>query len=101
LCLDKRKPRYGVHLYEVRVTNAVASKGVLYLSADSLVVKVGALMLAVEIDPVEAEEWEEGEQMEMPPSAVFAPGHWYSAIMVLRDDHEPRFDEHPMADHQD
>ena len=33
-----------------------------------------------------------GEQIELPPVAVFAPGQWYSAILV-DDEHKPFFRE--------
>lgn len=96
--MHKRTARYGQHTYEVRVTQAVAETGVVYFEADSVVVKDGVLMLSAEMEPLEAEEWEETTDIEYPPCAIFAPGHWYSAVLVTDGDHRPLFAEGFKAD---
>lgn len=83
---EPREPRYGEHTYEVRVSTQVTPSGVLYLMGDSITVSGGALMLAVEVDPLE--EIDEPQPLrprgniELPPTTVIAPGQWFSVRMV-------------------
>ncbi len=98
-----REPRYGFHMYRVRVnkTSDETGKGVVYVSADSLTVTpAGALILAIEQHSLEDfEETPDGEVrlkadasgIDMPPAAVFAPGQWYSAILVDPESHDPMY----------
>jgi hypothetical protein len=98
--MNKRTARYGEHIYAIRVSKEPRaawelSEEALYFPADSITVRDGVLMLSVEMDPWEALDAGEeatGEQIEMPPVAVFAPGQWYSAILV-GDEHKPFFAE--------
>jgi hypothetical protein len=64
--------------------------------ADSLTVSNGALMLSIEITPIEDMEAEGIEVrdsiMELPPVSVLAPGHWYTAVLV-DEKHEPMYAE--------
>ena len=55
----------------------------------------GALVLAVEVDPIENEE--QGEGIENAPYVVLAPGQWYCAIMIDPESHRPYF-EHLKAE---
>jgi hypothetical protein len=92
----QRHPRYGEHTYEIRVSRDVSANGVVYVRADSLTVSNGALMLSIEITPVEDMEREDIEVpdsfMELPPVSVFAPGHWYTAVLV-DEKHQPMYAE--------
>ncbi len=94
----QRFPRYGEHTYEVRVSHEIATNGVVYVRADSLTVSNGALMLSIEIEPIEEmEAMERGDaaqpsSMELPPVSVFAPGHWYTAVLV-DEHHQPMYAE--------
>ena len=95
--MKQREARYGAHTYAVRVPKEAQAaweltEEALYFVADSLVVKDGVLMLSVEVDPVEAEDDDPPGEIEYPPSAVFAPGQWYSAIMVDHK-HKPFYAE--------
>jgi hypothetical protein len=98
--MNKRTARYGEHTYAIRVPKEARaawelSEEALYFPADSITVRDGVLMLSVEVDPMEvldAGEEATGEQIEMPPVAVFAPGQWYSAILVDAE-HKPFFSE--------
>jgi hypothetical protein len=97
-----REARYGLNLYRVYVSEAsnVASLWV-NVSADSLTVTPGgALILAVEVEPIEnLEETPDGDLrrkenaagIDVPPVAVFAPGHWHAAIMIDHETHSPSF----------
>jgi hypothetical protein len=98
-----RQPRYGFHTYRVRVNTASdeTGEGVVYVGADSLTVTpAGALILAIEQHALEDfEEAPDGELrlkadasgIDVPPVAVFAPGQWYSAILVDPESHEPLY----------
>jgi hypothetical protein len=90
----QRQPRYGEHTYEIRVSRDVSANGVVYVRADSLTVSNGALMLSIEITPIEDMEGIEVRDsiMELPPVSVFAPGHWYTAVLV-DEKHEPMYAE--------
>jgi hypothetical protein len=95
--MRNREARYGAHTYAIRVPKEARagwelSEEALYFVADSLVVKDGVLMLSVEVDPIEAEEDESTGEIENLPVAVFAPGQWYSAVMVDKY-HQPYFAE--------
>ena len=99
-----RQPRYGFHTYRVRVNSASdeTGEGIIYVSADSLTVTpAGALILAIEQHALEDfEEAPDGELrlrpdasgIDVPPVAVFAPGQWYSAVLVDPESHEPMYD---------
>jgi hypothetical protein len=98
--MNKRMARYGEHIYAIRVPKEARaawelSEEALYFAADSITVRDGVLMLSIEVDPVEAiaaGEEATGEQIELPPVAIFAPGQWYSAVMVDHE-HKPFFAE--------
>ena len=65
-----------------------------HFHADTLTVpQSGALILAVEVTPIEDEEDEPSGGIETPPALVLAPGQWYSALLVTDADegHQPMF----------
>lgn len=100
--MAEREARYGLNLYRVYVS-AESNVSQLWVTvrADSLTVTpAGALILAVEVDPVEdLEETSDGDLrrkddatgIDVPPVAVFAPGHWHAAIMVDHETRSPSF----------
>ena len=95
--MNKRTARYREHTYAIRVPKEAKaawepSEEALYFAADSLTVRDGVPILSVEVEPIETMEDEPSEQIELPPVAVFAPGQWYSAILV-DDEHKPFFAE--------
>jgi len=72
----------------------------------------GALVLAIEVDPFEdLEETPDGTLIrknpnagiDLPPAAIFAPGHWYAALLIDHETKKPMFAyENPDdADHDD
>jgi hypothetical protein len=91
--MRRRRPRWGANLYEVRVSETLAPDGLLYLTADSITVTGGTLMLSQEMAP-RGEESAAGEpedveyEIECPPGAIFAPGQWSSVLLVGRANHE-------------
>ena len=99
-----RQPRYGFYTYRVRVNAASdeQGEGVVFVGADSLTVTpAGALILAIEQHALEDfEQAPDGELrlkadasgIDVPPVAVFAPGQWYSAVLVDPESHEPLYD---------
>ncbi len=92
----QRSPRYGEHTYEVRVSRDVSADGVVYVRADSVTVAGGALLFSIEIEPVEDMHPEKEDTtagaMELPPVSVFAPGHWFTAVLV-DETHHPMYAE--------
>ena len=92
--MRQRQPRYGANLYEIRVSTTLAPEGRLYLTADTITVTAGTLMLSSEMFPPDADLSEEQEpedfptEIECPPGAIFALGQWYSVLMVGRRSHE-------------
>ncbi len=83
--------RYGLHTYAVRVSQVVAPGGEVYFDADMVTVSPsGALVLAVEVDPIENEE--QGIAIENAPYVVLAPGQWYSAILIEPKSRRPYFE---------
>lgn len=91
-----REPRWGINLYEVRVSRQVDPREVLYCRADSVVVPPsGALIFAVEVPPIEDEVDGPSSAIETPPALVLAPGQWFSATHVTSaaDGHKPWFFE--------
>jgi hypothetical protein len=99
----QRNARLGFHTYAIKVSTLVAESGVMYVDADSVTVSNGALMLSAEMPSLEAMEAmeamdaeEEGHPLpeagavELPPVFVFAPGHWYS-VMMVDDELKPFF----------
>jgi hypothetical protein len=96
--MRKRGARYGAHTYGIRVPQEARAawelqEDTVYFVADSIVVKDGVLLLSVETDPVESFEDDSlsaDEAIEYPPAAIFAPGQWFSAIMVDHE-HQPFF----------
>jgi hypothetical protein len=101
--MREREARYGINTYQVRVSREISPSGILYVTADSLTVTpAGALILAVEVEPVEnLEETDEGDirrredasGIDVTPGAVFAPGYWYSVVDVDSEDHRPTYIE--------
>jgi hypothetical protein len=108
-----RQPRYGFHTYRVRVNAASdeTGQGAVFVSADSLTVTpAGALILAIEEHALEDfEEAPDGEirlkadasGIDMPPVAIFAPGQWYSAILVDPESHEPMYGDQEEQDEEE
>jgi hypothetical protein len=103
--MQQRTARYGAHLYEVRVPQTdikaplthADHHGRVYLQADSVTVTpAGALILACEVPPLEAEDDEATTAIEYPPCAVFAPGQWLSLLLVSQRAHEVLFSEESM-----
>jgi hypothetical protein len=99
---QQREARWGAHLFEVRVSTQVDPRGVLYVVADSVVTPPsGALILSLEVPPLEemAEEPDEQQepsgQIEMDPALIVAPGQWYSVTQVAdaKHDHAPMYFE--------
>jgi hypothetical protein len=97
---QSREPRWGLTaLYEVRVSHQVDPRGVLYCRADSVTVpQSGALILSVEVPPIEDLDNEDDEPssgIESPPALIIAPSQWYSAVQVspADDGHKPWFFE--------
>ncbi len=81
---EQRSARYGLHTYAVRVSQVVAPGGEVYFESDTVTVgPSGALMMAVEVDPIENEE--QGIAIENAPYVVLAPGQWYSAVLIERE----------------
>jgi hypothetical protein len=101
--MAEREARYGLNTYRVHVNPTIYDTPSVFVSADSLTVtSIGALILAVEVEPIEnLEQTTEGDirrradasGIDLPPVAVFAPGHWYAAVMVDFDTHQPSFFE--------
>jgi hypothetical protein len=88
---EQRPARYGLHTYAVRVSQVVAPGGEVYFAADTVTVgPSGALVLAVEVDPIENEE--QGISIENAPYVVLAPGQWYSAVLIERESRRPYFE---------
>jgi|SRR5690348_4930330 hypothetical protein len=91
----RRGARYGSSLYEIAVPthfkNAESPDILLYFCADSVTVREGVLMLAAEVNESDDDAGESA--IELPPVAIFAPGRWFSCIMVGWKDHEPIFSE--------
>jgi hypothetical protein len=97
--------RYGYHTYAIKVSTMVAESGVLYVDADSVTVANGVLMLSAEVESKEVLDAEEEGRLppvdgavELPPAFVFAPGHWYSVMMV--DHHHKPFFLHEKAEEE-
>jgi hypothetical protein len=89
--MAERSARYGLHTYAVRVSQVVAPGGEVYFEADTVTVgPSGALMMAVEVDPIENEE--QGLAIENAPYVVLAPGQWYSAVLIERESRRPYFE---------
>jgi hypothetical protein len=89
--MAERSARYGLHTYAVRVSQVIAPGGEVYFTADTVTVgPSGALVLAVEVDPIENEE--QGEGIENAPYVVLAPGQWYSAVLIERESRRPYFE---------
>lgn len=94
-----REPRYGLNTYQVRCSREISPSGILYVVADSITVTpAGAMILSVEVEPVEnLEEAGNGEirrredatGIDVLAGAVFAPGYWFSAIEVDPENHIP------------
>ena len=100
--MAEREARYGLNLYRVYVSEASkVSQLWVNVSADSVTVTpAGALILSVEMEPVENLEETPGGELrrkedafgiDVPPVAVFAPGHWQAAIMIDHETHVPSF----------
>ena len=100
----ERNPRFGAHLYEVRVSPPVEPRGVVYVNADSITVTpAGALILAAEVPPLEDEEDEPPSGIENPPAFIVAPGLWQCVTQVTdaEDGHRPFFFEGGFLDTDD
>jgi hypothetical protein len=69
-----------LHVYEARL----ATSACVYYRADSVTVTpAGALIVSVEMPPIEAlVDEEESTLIENPPVAIFAPGQWQSCVLV-------------------
>jgi hypothetical protein len=90
-----REFQFGQQLYQVRVSKAVDRHETLYVRADTITVdRSGALILAATATPVELEEDDPDEGIQLPPGLIVAPGHWHSAVHVTTDrTHLPMFFE--------
>lgn len=95
--MAERFPRFGLNTYAVRVSQVVAPGGEVFFDADSVTVgPSGALMMAVEVAPIENEDLEHSG-IEHAPYVVLAPGQWYCAIMIEPESRRPYF-EHLKAE---
>jgi hypothetical protein len=96
--MAERSARWGLYTYAVRVSQVVASGGEVYFEADSVNVgPSGALMMAVEVSPIEDEDPDHPSGIENAPYVVLAPGQWYSAVMIDPESRRPYF-EHLKAE---
>jgi hypothetical protein len=85
--MQQRSARLGLHVYEVRLS----AKEWVYYRADSVTITpAGALLIAVEVPPVE-DASEDSTQIEYTPVAIFGPSQWQSCILVTEETHEPEF----------
>jgi hypothetical protein len=88
--MAERQARFGAYRYAVRVSQMVAPQGEVDFDADSLAITpAGALVLAVEVPPFEDEPGEPPSGIEVPPYVVFAPGQWFSAVMIHEETRRP------------
>ena len=72
--MAKRHPRFGLNTYAVRVSQVVAPGGEIFFDADSVTIgPSGALMMAVEVAPIETEDPAQNG-IEHAPYVVLAPG---------------------------
>ena len=95
---EQRSARWGLYTYAVRVSQVVAPGGEVYFEADSVNVgPSGALMMAVEVSPIEDEDLDHPSGIEHAPYVVLAPGQWYSAVMIDPVSRRPYF-EHLKAE---
>jgi hypothetical protein len=72
--MAERSARWGLYTYAVRVSQLVAPAGEVYSEADSVTVgPSGALMMTVEVDPIENEDFEH-QSIENAPMWCSRPG---------------------------
>jgi hypothetical protein len=90
---EQRSARWGLSTYAVRVSQVVAPGGEVYFEADSVTVgPSGALVLSVEVPPIEDEDPEHPSGIENAPYVVLAPGQWYSAVLIEARTRRPYFE---------
>jgi len=90
---EQRSARWGLSTYAIRVSQVVAPGGEVYFEADSITVgPSGALVLAVEVPPIEDEDPEHPSGIENAPYVVLAPGQWYSAVLIDAQTRRPYFE---------
>jgi hypothetical protein len=91
--MAERSARWGLYTYAVRVSQVVAPGGEVYFAADTVTVgPSGALVLAVEVPPIEAEDMDQADGIENAPYVVLAPGQWYSAVLIEPRTRRPYFE---------